>query len=42
MIPVAKPFGNQVLRCMEKTAEGLDSKDILKVRFVPLVDDSIR
>jgi protein-L-isoaspartate(D-aspartate) O-methyltransferase len=42
VIPVARPFGNQVLKCMEKTAKGLDSKDILKVRFVPLVDDSIR
>ncbi len=42
VIPIAKPFGNQVLRCMVKTASGLDSKDILKVRFVPLVDDSIR
>jgi len=42
VIPIAKPFGNQVLKCMEKTATGLDSKDVLKVRFVPLVDDSIR
>jgi len=42
VIPIAKPFGNQVLRCMEKTASGLEAKDILKVRFVPLVDDGIR
>ncbi|MHC4078019.1 MAG: protein-L-isoaspartate(D-aspartate) O-methyltransferase [Planctomycetota bacterium] len=42
VIPMTKPFGNQMLRCMEKTAKGLTSKDILKVRFVPLVDDSIR
>ena len=42
VVPVTKPLGNQMLRCMEKTAKGLISKDILKVRFVPLVDDSIR
>lgn len=42
IIPIAKPFGSQMLKCMEKSGQALDSKDILKVRFVPLVDDGIR
>ena len=42
VIPMIKPLGNQMLKCMLKTAKGLTSEDILKVRFVPLVDDSIR
>ena len=42
VIPVGNVHGNQVLKLISRTDDGYDEKNLDAVRFVPLLDGSVR